>query len=226
LAIVYRESDSQFKQKATAMPELYEWPPVRSQRAKWALEELGIAYASHLINLPEGQQDTDAYRAIHPLGAVPALKTDGYTIFESVAIVLQLIDENPGMDLAPAVGTPERAEYYQWSVFACAELDPPIMMYFDNALRPPEFMRPPGRQQDTRLAAHGRSDFAVRATVVSDVLADRDYLVGGRFSGADIVVGHSCFMATHMGLIGDFPVLQAYYERLRERPAHQRAYAG
>tara|TARA_R110002072_G_scaffold272272_3_gene432415 strand:+ start:2230 stop:2643 length:414 start_codon:yes stop_codon:yes gene_type:complete len=94
-----------------------------------------------MVNLPGGQQNSDAYRAIHPLGVVPALKTGDYTIFESVAIVLQLIDEHPEKNLAPAVGTPERANYYQWSVFACAELDPPIMMFFDNTMRPLEVMR-------------------------------------------------------------------------------------
>ena len=99
------------------MTELYEIPSTRSQRAKWALEELGIEYSSHILNAQEGQQNSDAYRAIHPLGVVPALKTDNYTVFESVATVLQLIDEHPEKNLAPAVGTPERATYYQWSVF-------------------------------------------------------------------------------------------------------------
>ena len=89
-----------------SMKELYEWPPTRSQRAKWALEELGVEYSSQMIDLTEGQQDSNTYRAIHPLGAVPALKTANYTIFESVAIVLQLIDEHPEKNLAPAVGTP------------------------------------------------------------------------------------------------------------------------
>jgi len=207
------------------MTELYEWPPTRSQRAKWVLEELGIEYSSHMINMLEGQQNSDAYRAIHPLGVVPALRTDNYTIFESVAIVLQLIDEHPEKNLAPAVGTPERASYYQWSVFACAELDPPIMMFFDNTMRPLEYMRPPGTQHDAKLAARGRSDFAIRANILSKVLSDRDYLLGSNFSGADILVGHSCFMATHLGLIGDYPILEAYYERLQQRPGHQRAYA-
>lgn len=49
-------------------------------------------YSSHKVDLSQGQQNSDAYRAIHPLGVVPALETDHYTIFESVAIVLQLID--------------------------------------------------------------------------------------------------------------------------------------
>ena len=206
------------------MTELYEFPPTRSQRAKWALEELGIAYASNLVDLRQGQQNSDAYRTIHPLGVVPALKTDTYTIFESVAIVLQLIDEHPEKNLAPAVGTPERSAYYQWSVFACAELDPPIMMFFDNTMRPLEYMRPPGGQHDAKLAARGRSDFAIRADILSKALSDRDYLLGSDFSGADILVGHSCFMAAFTELIGDYPMLEAYYGRLQQRPAHQRVY--
>jgi glutathione S-transferase len=208
------------------MLELYEYPPTRSQRAKWALEELGIEYSSQIVNLTEGQQDSDAYRAIQPLGVVPALKADGYTMFESVAIVLQLIDEHPEKKLAPAVGAPERAAYYQWSVFACAELDPAIMMYFDNALRPLEAMRPPGRQHDATFADYGRRDFAIRASMLSHALEGRDYLLGSGFSGADILVGHSCFMAAHIGLpIGEFPILEAYYGRLQQRPAYQRAYS-
>ena len=71
------------------MYQLYEFPPTRSQRAKWALEELGLAYSSQMVDLPGGQQDSEAYRAIHPLGVVPALQTDAYRIFESGAIVMQ-----------------------------------------------------------------------------------------------------------------------------------------
>ena len=208
------------------MTELYEWPPTRSQRAKWALEELGVAYTSTLIDMTAHEQDSERYRAIHPLGVVPALRTADYTMFESVAIVLQLIDEHPEKKLAPAPGSAERAAYYQWCVFACAELDPAIMMVFDNTMRPLDYMRPPGTRHDPGLAERGRRDFAIRAEVLSKALGDRDHLLGPDFSGADILIGHSCFMATHTGLIEDFPVLEAYYARLRQRPAHRRAYGG
>ena len=80
-------------------------------------------------------------------------------------------------------------------------------------------MRPPAHRYRS-----ADSDFAARATLLSNVLSDRDYLLGSNFSGADILVGHSCFMATLTGLIGDFPALGAYYERLQHRPGHQRAY--
>lgn len=206
------------------MLELYEWPPVRSQRAKWVLEELELDYAPKLVDLQSGEQNSDPYRAIHPLGVVPAIKTDTYTLFESVAIVLQLIDENPDAGLAPALGTPGRAKYYQWSIFSCAELDPAVMMYFDNTMKPVESRRPPGTPHDPILADRGRNDFRDRADVLSDVLWDNDYLLSSGFSGADILIGHSCFMAALMGLLDDFPVLTAYYNRLRKRPAFQRAY--
>jgi glutathione S-transferase len=206
------------------MIELYEWPPTRSQRAKWALEELGIEYSSHPVNMMEGAQDSPEYRAIQPLGVVPALKTDGYTMYESVAIVLQLIDEHQQKNLAPAPGTAERAAYYQWCVFAGAEFDPVIMDYFDNAMRPLEYMRPPGRQHDAVLAARARDNFAIRADAVSAALEGRDFLLGHDFSGADILIGHSCFMAAFTGLIEGYSVLEAYFERLKQRAAYQRAY--
>lgn len=206
------------------MIELYEFPPTRSQRAKWALEELGLDYESHVVKLIEGEQNGEAYRAIHPLGVVPALRSDGYAMFESAAIVMQLIDEQPASGLAPAVGTPERAAYYQWCVFAASELDPALMTYFDNALRPLEAMRPPGRQHAPGFAEIGRGAFVERAAALSKLLAEREHLLESGFSGADIMVGHSCFMATLMGLIEDFPVLVAYHERLKQRPAYQRAY--
>ena len=206
------------------MMELYEWPPTRSQRARWALEELRAEYTSHLVDLLKGEQNSDEYREIHPLGVVPALTTHTYTMYESVAIVMQLIDLYPEKNLAPPVGSELRAAYYQWCIFACAELDPAIMMVFDNTMRPLEFMRPPGSQHEENLAEKGRYDFGVRAEMLSDQLDKRKYMLGNEFSGADIAVGHSLYMARVTGLMEDFPVLKDYYKRLRHRPCHGRIY--
>jgi glutathione S-transferase len=208
------------------MTLLYEYPPTRSQRAKWALEELGIDYRSEIVDLSKGEQNAEAYRSVHPLGVVPAIETGGYRMFESIAIVLQLVDEHPEKSLAPEPGSPERASYYQWCVFAAAELDPALMMFFDNSMRPLEAMRPPGTRHDPTLAERGREGVATHTGILSKALDDRDYLLGSSFSGADIVVGHSCFMAAHMGLLGDgrHPVLERYHQRLQQRPAYKRIY--
>lgn len=98
------------------------------------------------------------------------------------------------------------------------------MDYFDNAMRPLEYMRPPGRRHDAVLADRARDNFAIRADAVSQALNGREFLIEDSFSGADILIGHSCFMATFTGLIEGFPVLEEYFARLQNRPAYQRAY--
>ncbi|MEM8663299.1 MAG: glutathione S-transferase family protein [Pseudomonadota bacterium] len=204
---------------------LYEYPPTRSNRVKWALEELDIAYESVIVDLAAGAQNKPDYRSLHPLGRVPAVRSAHYSLFESVAIVMQLFDEHPDKGFAPEVGTADRAAYYQWCVFAAAELDPAIMTVFDNAMRPLAAMRPPGRQHDPVAAQYGRVAFDECAQALTAALGDGPYVLGERFSGADIAVGHSCDMARRVGLIDEFPVLLAYLDRLGARPAHQRVYA-
>lgn len=201
------------------MPELYEFPPTRSNRAKWALEELGLDYTSRVVSFPNGEQQAEEYKAIHPLGHVPAYRTDAYTMHESVAIVLQLLDEHPQAGLAPALGTPERAAYYQWSVFSCAELDPHLFDVMKHTMHLPEEQRVP------KIAQRGRERFAARGKILSQALQGREYLLGSEFSGADIVLGYSCNWAAYTGLIENHPTLVAYYARLQQRPAFQKVFS-
>ena len=91
------------------------------------------------------------------------------------------------------------------------------MMVFGNAMRP-------DAEHDSKLAARGRGDFGFRAALLSNALSDHDYSLGSDFGGADILVGHSCFMAMVVGLMEGDPALEAYYGRLRVRPACQQAF--
>jgi glutathione S-transferase len=118
------------------------------------------------------------------------------------------LTSNPDCGFASAVGTPARAYYYQWSVFACAEIDPPVMAVFNNTLRPLEHMHPPGAPHDPARAERGRAEFGQRTEAVSAALTGRTYLLESGFLGVDILIGHSCSMAMHTGLLGDFSVLE------------------
>jgi len=200
------------------MNTLHEFPPTRSQRPKWALEEIGADYTSNLVNLQDGKHKSDNYLALHPLGTVPAYEGDGYTLLESVAIVMQLLDEHSSNALAPKPGSAERAMYYQWCIFGPAELDELLFTVTQNELFLPEDKR------NITAANQARVRFAARATMLSDTLQNQDYLLGSQFSGADIVIGYNCFWATFTGLLDDYPVLQAYLGKLVERPAFQRAF--
>ncbi len=201
------------------MPELFEFPPTRSNRAKWELEELGADYTSRSVSFSEGMQHSAEYKSVHPLGHVPAYRTDGYTMHESVAIVLQLLDEHPGAELAPDVGTAERAAYYQWSVFSCAELDPNLFDVMKHTMHLPEEQRVP------EIARRGQGNFTARAEVLSNALDGQDYILGSKFSGADIALGYSCNWAAYTGLIKNHPTLVAYYARLQQRPAFQNVFS-
>ena len=200
------------------MPTLYEMFPTRSQRAKWVLEEIGCEYESSTIDVSIGAQCSPEYTAINPMSVVPTYQTSEYKIHESVAVVMQLIDEHSDADLAPSIGTPERANYYQWCIFGSAELDYPIGLVTQNEMVLPE------EKRDLSLAALGRDLFAKRAGVLAQALGDKPFLLGSKFSGADVIIGYNCFWATFTGMLEEQPSLLSYLQRLQERPAFQRAF--
>jgi len=177
------------------MSTLYEMFPTRSQRAKWVLEEINIDHATCVIDMRKGEHQSPNYTAINPMQVVPTWQTDTYKIHESVAIVLQLADENPEAGLAPPIGTADRARYYQWCVFGSTELDFPIGLVTQNEALLPE------DQRSESLAQLGRELFTKRATCLSNALNEGPYILGETFSAADIVIGYNCFWATFTGLL-------------------------
>ncbi len=201
------------------MPKLFEFPPTRSNRAKWALEELHCDYSSEIIDFMKGQQQSEDYKTVHPLGHVPVYQTDHYTMHESVAIVMQLIDEHPDAELAPEPGTPERAEYYQWCVFASSELDPILFDIMKHTMHLPE------EKRIRQIAERAQRGFRARADMLSEVLVNRDYLLGSKFSGADIAIGYCCNWAAYTKILPDHPVLVDYYTRLQQRTAFQKVFS-
>jgi Glutathione S-transferase, N-terminal domain len=97
----------------------------RPIRVAWMLEELGEPYEITMMTREESKGE--GHRARHPLGRVPVLEDEEGFIFESAAICLHLADLHPDAALAPAPGTHDRALLYQWTIFAPAELEPPLI---------------------------------------------------------------------------------------------------
>lgn len=200
------------------MITLYEMYPTRSQRAKWALEEIGVQYNSKTVDMRAGAHRQTEYTAINPMQVMPTLESPDYRIHESVAIVFQLADQYPDAGLAPSVGSPERARYYQWAIFGCAELDFPLGLVTQNELLLPEDKR------SAPMAKLGRELFSKRAQVLSDSLGDDKYILGDQFSGADIVLGYNCFWSSFTGMLDEHSVLKDYLGRLQAREAFHRAF--
>jgi glutathione S-transferase len=184
----------------------------RPVRALWALEEAGIPYELEIVS-KEGESG-ERHRARHPLGRVPVLETDdGRTFFESSAICLHAAELAPGAGLIAAAGSFERALAYQWIFFAMTEIEPPAI----TARR-------------ASAAGEGENESALRAVgrgleAVEAVLAGRDYILGESFSVADVVVSEVTRMTGRLEVGEPGPNLLAYFERVAERPARERAVA-
>lgn len=140
-------------------------------------------------------------------------------MIESAAICLYLADKFPAAQLAPPVGSAERGRYYQWMVYTIGTLEPPVLDVFLNTIQLPE------AERSATKAESGRTRFAEVAKVISDALGATPYLLGERFSAADVMIGSTLGWCSFMGLLDGQPVLTAYVERLMQRPAYQRAAA-
>jgi glutathione S-transferase len=184
----------------------------RPIRVVWTLEEIGEPYELTTMTWEEGQGEEHLAR--HPLRRVPVLGTDDGYVFESAAICLHLADSNPEAGLAPPLGSHERALVYQWACFAPAELEPSLIegaIYADS---------------DPERAAKARERFYKGAEAVAASLDGNEYLVGGRFSVADVLVSTTLsFTARARFPEGLPPRLADYVARLSARPAYQRALA-
>jgi glutathione S-transferase len=185
----------------------------RPVRALWALEEAGIPYDLELVSR-EGES-AERHAACHPLGRVPVLEEDdGRMLFESSAICLRAAELAPAADLIPAAGTRERALTYQWIFFVMTEIEPPAIAA--RRARATDA----GGEDESALRRVGRGLDAVEGA-----LADRDHILGENFSVADIVVSEVTRMTGRLEVGEPGSNLLAYFDRVAERPARERAVA-
>ncbi|MFV2060153.1 MAG: glutathione S-transferase family protein [Gammaproteobacteria bacterium] len=197
---------------------LYYCPKTRATRIQWLLEELQIPYQLEYINIFKGAGQTEEYRAIHPYGQVPAIKIDNQIIFESGAICNVLADKFPDKSLSPKLNSQERAEYEQWMFYAPATLEPPIFHYLlHSSIYPAE-------QRITEIADWNLKSFRQVLITLEKIfksrMSDKAYIVGDKFSCADIMIGSVLFWAPD--LVSKYATLHKYSQRLKSRTAYQR----
>lgn len=112
------------------MYTLYYFPSNASVAPHMLLEEIGADYELALVDKKAGAQKAPDYLKLNPTGRIPVLLDDGQAIFESAAIMLHLVDQHPQAGMAPAIGTPQRAQFYQWLVFLTNSLQEAQMLWF------------------------------------------------------------------------------------------------
>jgi len=191
----------------------YGAPRSRAITVFWMLEELGAPYERRVLDLKANEHKRPAYLAVNPMGKVPAIVHKGVAIAETAAICAYLADAFPEAGLAPAVGDPKRGPYLHWLFFGPS--------CFEPALVDRMFSRPEGNPS---ALGWGGYDAAL-GHVAAGVRAAEPWLLGERFTAADVVIGADLIWGMMSGSVQERPEFAAYASRLRARPALQRVFA-
>lgn len=199
------------------MLTLYHCECTRSFRPLWVLEEMALPYELKVLPFPPRALDR-SYLDINPLGTAPAFFDDDTRMTESVAICQYLVTRYGPTELNVSPAEPEYGEFLNWLHFGEATLTFPQTLVLRYGRFEPEERRLPQVVTDyTRW-------FLSRLRAVEAVVASRPFLLGERFTVADVSVGYALMLAEQIGISHDFSdVMTDYWQRLQARPAYQRA---
>lgn len=204
----------------------------RSQRVLWLLEELELPYDIKLYTRDRQTMLGPAeLKKVHPLGKSPVITDGDLTLAESAAILEYLLDRYGSGRLAPPVGSPEHLRFRYWMHYAEGSAMPPLLLklVFDRVASGPMpfFVRPVAR-----AIANGANkafigpQLKLHLDYMESELGKSLWFAGDEFSAADIQMSFPLEAAqSRAGLDASRPRLSAFLQRIRERPAYQRAIA-
>ncbi|HME84315.1 MAG TPA: glutathione S-transferase family protein [Roseiarcus sp.] len=201
------------------MITLWHCVDARSFRALWALEEVGAPYRLEILPFPPRYLARD-YLQINPLGTIPLMIDGDVRMTESAAICQYLAERYAGPPLAVRPDEPGYGAYLNALHFGEATLTfPQTIVLRYTRLEPPERRLPQAVADYTKWTLG-------RFAGLEKLMAGAEHVAADRFTVADISVGYALMVLKVIGLFDQAPAsLQAYYRRLRERPAFARAKA-
>ena len=195
----------------------YDWVPepprgfVRDLRVRWALEEAGLPYRVASTPFRDRQPEHFAHQ---PFGQVPWLTDGDLSIFESGAILLHLGELSSKLMPTDPRG---RSDVKEWLFAALASVE--------AASQPWSFFMFSGNKDETPMRKFFDGFLEARLKHMETVLKDREWLVGGTFTIADILMADVLRLVDRFGGLADYPACGAYVARATARPAFQKAHA-
>ena len=190
---------------------IYHHPFSRASATVWQVEEVGVDYELEFVDITTGAQKSPELLALNPMGKLPTIVDDGVVVTESAAIGLYLADRYSPGKLAPALDDPARGTYLRWSLFAPSVIEPGAMAKASG--------------WDVKPGQAGWGTFDDVLAAMEAAIGDRQFLLGDRFTMADVIFGGTLRYMLRFGLLEKRPSFTAYAERLETRPALQRAEA-
>jgi glutathione S-transferase len=186
------------------MLTFYTNPMSRGRIARWMLEETGQPYDTVVLDYGAAMKAPE-YRAINPMGKVPAVVHDGHVVTECAAICTYLALAFPAAGLMAE----DKAAFFRWIFFAAGPLE--------QAVVNTSFGWKPASPQEAGRTGYGSLEAVTRT--LSGHLAQNDYIADGRFTAADVYIGAQVGWGLQFGTIPANDVLAAYHARLKDRPA-------
>ena len=190
---------------------LYHHPYSRAANVLWMLEEIGVEHELRFVDIMAGAHKHPDIVALNPMGKLPILVDGDAIVTEAAAIGLYLADRYSLGQLAPAFDDPARGTYLRWSFFAPSVIEPGAMAKMKG--------------WTFKSSQAGWGTFESMIAAMEHAIAGRKYVLGDRFSMADVVFGGTIRFMLGFKMIEGTPALRAYNGRLGERPALQRAEA-
>lgn len=191
----------------------------RASRVLWMLEECGMSYDHEdLTRYPTMEEKAAAVRQVYPMGKVPFIVDDGRRLSESMAINLHLA-RKCGRDLWPEDEW-DQAQAMQWSFFAVAEVDPPmVQLMIERSFRKEPDRSPENEKKNAELIKRPLK-------YLDGHLEGRQWLIGDRFTVADLNLASIFTMAGGAKVdLDEYPNVRDWVARCFDRPAHKRASA-
>ena len=189
----------------------------RAGRVVWLLEELGLEYEVNIMPFTKEGLKSPEHRSRHALGSVPVLEDGDISIYESGAIIDYVLERHKNGGLKPNSDAPEFPFYLQWYHYCEGMVMPPM-----NQIVVQTILLPADRR-DEAVLNQAKKLLSKALAPVNDALAGKDYLIGD-FSAADLMLGHSCFMANRLGCVtDDMQNIKDYVARIDARPAFKKA---
>ncbi len=190
---------------------LYHHPHSRAANVVWMLEEVGVPYQLEYTDFHAGAHKTPEFLAMNPMGKLPLLKDGELLLTEGAAIGLYLADRYAAGRLAPALDDPARGTYFRWALFAPSVVEPAAMSKMSN--------------WDYNPGSAGWGDFESMLRSLEAAVTPGPYLLGDRFSMADVILGGTLGYMLLFKMIEARPAFTDYIGRLTAREASQRATA-
>jgi glutathione S-transferase len=206
------------------MIQLYYDPGAASMTPHIVLEELRVPFELELVDREKLAHKAPEYLRLNPNGLIPVMVDGDLVLYETAAILLHLADTHPDAELAPGLGTAERAHFYKWMVWLSNTLQATLIVYF----YPERSVEPENAACAAQVKAHAEAKVGAMLDQMDTHLTSHggDWFLGQRYSALDPFAFMLCRWTRRFARPArSLPHLGAYLRRMLDRPAVQRVLA-